>query len=68
MSVLTKESRIILAIKAIRTTKKMSIQCAVKTYNVPETSIYYQINRYVVKAKIRNSHHLITLIEEETFI
>ena len=68
MSVLTKESRIILAIEAIRTTKKMSIRRAAKTYDVPETSIRYRMNGRVAKAETRNGRHPMTLTEEETLV
>ena len=39
MEIQTQEARIILAIEAIRTTKKLSCRKAAKLYKVPETSL-----------------------------
>ncbi len=44
MSVQTQEARTILAIKAIRTSKKLSRQKAVKIYEVPKSIFRLRIN------------------------
>ena len=68
MSALTKESRIILAIEAICTTKKISIRHAAKTYNVPEASIRHRISGRTPKSETRNGRHQLTPAEEETLV
>src|SRR5690242_6024462 len=68
MSVLTKESRIILAIEAIRTTRKMIIRRDAKTYDVPESSIRLRMKGTTSLAERRNGRHQLTPTEEETLI
>ena len=68
MAVLPKESRIVLAIEAIHTTKKMSIQGAAKAYNVPESSIRDRIKGIPPLTERRNSRHQLTPTKEETLI
>jgi hypothetical protein len=64
----TQESRIILAIKAVRSTKRMSLRTAAKTYNVPESSLRYRIKGRVAKHKKHNAAHNLTESEEKTLI
>ena len=68
MPVQTQEARIILAIEAIRTIKKMSIQHTTKTYDVPKNSLRYRIKGRIAKAETRHSRHQLTLNKEETII
>jgi len=68
MSVHTQEGRIILAIKAIRTTKNLSTQAAAKTYNVPQMTLINRIKGRIAKPEIRNARHNLTPSEEETLI
>ncbi len=68
MSVLTKEGRIILAIEAIRTTKKMSIQCTAKTYEVPEAIFCHRIKGRVAIFEKRNVYLKLTSSEEDTLV
>lgn len=68
MSVLTKEGRIILAIEAIRTTKKISIRRAAKTYNVPEASIRHRMKGRVAVLETRNPRHNLTSSEEDALV
>jgi hypothetical protein len=68
MSLQTQEARIILAIEAIRTTKKMSRRCAAKIYNVPETSLRDRINGITPKAEKRNAQYILTFSEEEAIV
>ena len=68
MSVQTQETRIILAIEAIRTSRKMSRRHAAKIYNVPETSLRNRMNRITPKAEKRNAQHNLTQSEEEAIV
>jgi hypothetical protein len=68
MSLQTQEARIILAIEAIRTTKKLSRRRAAKIYSVPETSLRDRINGITPKAEKRNARHNLTLSEEEAIV
>jgi len=68
MSVQSQEARVILAIKAICTTKKMSIRGAVKIYSVPEATICYQMKGCVLKLEKCNAQHNLTPTEEETLV
>ena len=68
MPVQTQEARIILAIEAIRTAKRMSIRRAAKTYDVPESTLRHRMKGRVAKAEIRNGRHQLTQSEEETIV
>ena len=43
MQIQTQEARIILAIEAIQSSKKLSRRAAAKLYNIPETTLYARI-------------------------
>ena len=68
MSIQTQEARIILAIEAIRTTKKLSIRAAAKIYDVPRMTLVDRMKGRVAKPKKRNAQHNLTLTKEETLI
>ena len=68
MSVQTQEARIILAIEAIRTTKKMSVRCVVKTYDVPKSFFYYRMKGHIAKCESRYSRYNLTSVEKETIV
>jgi hypothetical protein len=68
MPVQTQEARIILAIEAIRTAKRMSIRRAAKTYDVPKSTLRHRMKGRVAKAEIRNGRHQLTQSEEETIV
>ena len=57
MSNQTQEAKIILAIEAIRTSKKMSIRRAVQTYDVPRTTLQARMTGRVMKREARNAAH-----------
>ena len=57
----TQESRIILAIEAVRSTKKMSLRAAAKTYGVPESFLRYRMKGRVAKHEKRNAVHNLTV-------
>src|ERR1700743_757232 len=68
MSVLTKESKVILPIQAIRTSKKMTIRRAAKTYDVPESSVRLRMKGTTSFADRRNGRHQLTSSEEEALV
>jgi hypothetical protein len=68
MLVQTQEARIILAMEATRTTKKMNITRAAKTYNVPRSTLRDRLRGHVPLAERRNAQHKLTLTEEETLV
>ena len=68
MSGQTQEARIILAMEATRTTKKMNITRAAKTYNVPPSTLRDRLRGHVLLAERHNAQHKLTLTEEETLV
>lgn len=66
MSVQTQEARIILAIEAIRTTKKLSRLCAARIYNVPYSILTDRMNGRTVRAELRPPTTKLTQLEEES--
>ena len=64
----SQEARILLAIQAIRTSQEMSIRCAAKTYDVPQTTLRDRMKGRTSKAENRNAQHNLTPTEEETLI
>jgi transcriptional regulator with XRE-family HTH domain len=65
MSVYTQEARIILAIEAIRTTKKLTIRKAATIYNVPRTTLAGRMSGRTVITERRPSATNLTKLEEE---
>ncbi len=65
MSVYTQEARIILAIKAIRTTKKITVRKATKIYNVLCTTLRDRINSRTVRTKQRLLTTKLTKLKEK---
>lgn len=68
MPIQTQECRIILAIEAIRSSKKLSRRKAAKLYNVPESTLRTRMNGIPSKANARNASLLLTEIEEKAII
>ena len=64
----TKEARIILAIEAIRSSKKISIRKAAELYNVPRTSIADRMNGRTAQHEWRPVSQKLTKIEEEVLV
>jgi hypothetical protein len=64
----TQESRIILAIETIRSTKRISLRTVAKTYGIPKSSLRYRIKERVAKHEKRNAVHNLTESEEETLV
>src|SRR6195952_5073768 len=68
MPVQTKEARIILAIEAIRTSKKLSRRASAKIYNVPETTVRHRTDGMTPRADQRPPLQKLTELEEEVII
>jgi hypothetical protein len=69
MSVQTQEARILLAIKAIQTSKqKLSRRAAAKIYTVPESTLRLRMNSATPINEYRPKVYKLTAAEEETII
>jgi transcriptional regulator with XRE-family HTH domain len=68
MSVVLKESKIILAIKAIRTSKKLSRRKAAKIYGVPFSTLNDRINGRTCLRESRPSVTNFTILEEDIIV
>src|SRR3984957_11195412 len=68
MLVETQEARIILAIEAIRMSKKLSRREAAKLYNVPESSLRLRMNGHSTLRERRPAAQKLTKLEEEVFL
>ena len=68
MSVQTQEARIILAIKAIRTSKKLSRRKAIKIYEVPESTLRLRMNGSTPLPKRRLANTNLNELEEQIII
>ena len=65
MSIHTQEARIILAIEAIRTSKKLSRRKAAKIYNIPFSTLTGRMNGRTALPKRRPAVQKLTELEEE---
>jgi hypothetical protein len=68
MTILCKESQIILAVEAIRQDQKLSRRKAAAIYNVPESTLRYRMNGRTPKPESRPAAHRLTITEEETLV
>jgi hypothetical protein len=68
MEIQTQEARIILAIEAIRLSKKLSRRSAAKIYRVPETNLRRRINGQLYLPERRTASLKLTKLEEEVII
>ena len=68
MSVITQEARIILAIEAIRISKKLSRRKAAKIYKVPESSLRLRMNGHLPLPERRPANLNLLKLEEEVII
>jgi hypothetical protein len=60
--------RIILAIEAIRTSKKLSRRSAAKIYEVPETTLRHRITGLTTRNETRPKHQKLSELEEGVII
>jgi hypothetical protein len=68
MSVITQESKIILAIEAIRTSKKLSRRKAAKLYEVPFSTLNDRMNGHLPLPERRPANIKLSKLEEEVII
>ncbi len=68
MSVQTQEARIILAIEAIRTAKKLNPSTAAKIYNVPRTTLLDRMNGRTTIRERRPGNTKLTSLEEDVIV
>jgi hypothetical protein len=68
MSVVLKESKIILAIEAIRTSKKLSRRKAAKIYRVPFSTLNDRMNGRTSLRESRPAITNLTILEEEVIV
>ena len=68
MSVQTQEARVILAIEAMRASKKLTRRAAAKIYNVPETTLRRRMNGQTALDDRRPASQKLTELEEEVIV
>jgi hypothetical protein len=68
MEIQTQEARIILAIEAIRSSKKMSRRSAAKIFKVPESTLRLRMNGHTSLSERRPASHKLTELEEDVII
>ena len=68
MEIQTQEARIILAIEAIRTSKKLSRRSATKIYKVPETTLRHKITSLTARNETRPNRQKLSELEEGVII
>jgi len=68
MPIQIKEVRVILAIEAIRFSRKLSRRATAKLYNVPETTIRDRMNDVIPKNDSRLGVQLLIKIEEDVIV
>jgi hypothetical protein len=64
----SKEARLVMAIKALESDKKLSVRKAAQIYDVPEATLRYRINGRVLKAEIQSKSQLLSKLEEEVLV
>jgi hypothetical protein len=68
IQVQTNEARIILAIEAIRLSRKISIRTGTKLYNIPKTTLSYRMAGRTPRSETKANCHKLTELEEEVII
>jgi hypothetical protein len=68
MEIQTQEARIILAIEAIRTSRKLSRRSAAKIYNVPESTLRNRMTGRTSRRELKANCHKLTELEEEVIV
>ena len=68
MEIQTQEARIILAIEAIRTSKKLSRRSATKIYKVPETTLRHRMTGLTARNETRPNRQKLSELEEGVII
>ena len=68
MQIQAQEARVILAIKAIQSNKKISCRAAARLYNVPEATVHYRMRGRTTMADRRPKAQNLTAIEKEVIV
>ena len=68
MSTQSQEARILLAMEAVNTIKKMNVTRAAKLYSVPRSTLRDRLRGRPQAATVRNSNLKLTSSEEETLV
>lgn len=68
MEIQTQEARIVLAIEAIRSSKKLSRRSAAKIYKVPYATLSNRMAGQTPRAETKANCHKLTELEEEVII
>ena len=68
MLVITQEARIILAIEAIQSSKKLSRRSAAKIYNVPETTLRRRMAGLTARPETRPNRQKLSELEETVLL
>jgi helix-turn-helix, Psq domain/Tc5 transposase DNA-binding domain len=68
MSIQTREAKIMLAIEAIQSTKKISVRKAATLYEVPESSLRRRMNGHTPRAETRANGHILKPTEEDAIV
>ena len=68
MEIQTQEARIILAIEAIRTSKKLSRRSTTKIYKVPKTTLRHRITGLTTRNETRPNRQKLSELEEGVII
>lgn len=68
ISVITKEAKIILAIEAIRTSKKLSRRKTAKLYNIPFSTLNDRMNGHLPLLERRLANIKLSKLEEEVIV
>jgi len=68
MQVQTAKAQVILAIKAIQSSQKLSIRAAAKLYNVPRTTLSTRMDGWKILTERWLANQLLTKIKEEVVV
>ena len=68
MQIRTNKARIIIAIKAIRTSKKLSCRAAAKIYKVPESTLHDRMISWTSISELRPGASKLTELEEDVIV
>ena len=68
MQIVTQEARIIIAMEALQTTKKMSRRRATKLYDVPTSILHNRINGAPPRSEYRHKSYNLDELEESVLV
>jgi hypothetical protein len=68
MQIQTNEARIILVIKVVRLSRKISIRVAAKLYNIPKSTLFNKMAGRTPRSEIKANYYKLTEIKEEVIV